>query len=935
VISRISLTLLLALISTDCFAQSDLFFSKQWSLHNDGSQTIEIDSDHFHVTQQKSLAGFDIGWLEAQPLIQAHTLSSVIVAVIDSGVDSEHPDLQGRISKDGYDFINKTSNMTDPEGHGTHVSGIIAANTDNKIGIAGIAPSSITILPLTVLSPQYGTGFSVNGTLISDYAAMAVRYAVAHHASVINLSLGWPKVVDTANARAAFQEAVNAGVAVIVSAGNDRKGNPTFPCAYEGVICVGAVSNNGESTLFSNYGGLVDVVAPGDGILSLYSTHVESKKFRIQGYEILEGTSQSAPEVTAIAATLRSIYPDISLNELHSRILSSSKPYLTPHASLYGVANLAAAIDAKPKAVYLPDFKSMGEAVVDENTLQIHGSLGVKNLWLNGSQVRTQVLVNGVLAGSGFSEELSMGSTLNTAWSYHFSSLDESSDLKIEMKVTDQSGVVHEFTHQLVVVRAMKNFPVQTLSNLEKGSDWIGTNIYGTPYSKSNQIPIYGADHGVPSYFQSLSASPAGYTIRIFNPSNSSVKTVLIPQIQNVVQVVQADVNLDGKLDWVITGDFYDNHQQLMFQFLFLDDSFQPLYGDMAHSAWVAPFANGMASSFAIPGSWIRDGDRLIPCFVATGLLPPTENFDQLDPRQRQFIHHFYYLKPGSPNASKTATSLELHALDNAAFRQKFPAMVVQNLVFPSATDQLQGHLSLLFAENDDFNAQNYTWKLDSISDATKGDSITPIQGWDSSTARGNPNPVMTRGQSTSVFFNVIDPIDSNRASLTWSSTNGDLLARDDFSFFSPENALQAYIGAFDLGNVGHYWFMQSVFDLIAYHSLPGSAPTTQILPLERDSSFQYSQFKEMSLAVLMGSVANPIPAIYIDSTLVNGNRISIATIDPSTNSFSKRLRDSIQIPADCLQVAPFHVTSDPSSLVLPLFCKKGTSVDFDLVPFQ
>jgi len=228
-----------------------------------------------------------------------------------------------------------------------------------------------------------------------------------------------------------------------------------------------------------------------------------------------------------------------------------------------------------------------------------------------------------------------------------------------------------------------------------------------------------------------------------------------------------------------------------------------------------------------------------------------------------------------------------------------------------------------------------YSWSLDSIDASTKNAQISPKEGWDSSTASGNPNSVFSTGLSTTAFFNVIDPVDSNRASITWSSSRGELLSRDDFSFFDPENALQAYIGAFDLGGVGHYWFMQSVFDLIAYQSSSVLSPTMHTLSLERDSSFPYSQFKEMSSPVLIGSVSNPIPGVYIDSTLVSGNRISIATIDPVSQNFKKTLRFSMQIPESCLQVAPFHLTDDPNSFVLPILCQQGSSVDYDLVPFH
>ena len=113
---------------------------------------MSIDLDDLHTLSQKGVPGADIGWLDALQSLAGLGAQPVTVAVIDSGIDPKHPDLQGRILSAGWDFLTKSANLSDDLGHGTHVSGIIAANRGNAAGIAGVAPASVSILPLRILT---------------------------------------------------------------------------------------------------------------------------------------------------------------------------------------------------------------------------------------------------------------------------------------------------------------------------------------------------------------------------------------------------------------------------------------------------------------------------------------------------------------------------------------------------------------------------------------------------------------------------------------------------------------------------------------------------------------------------------------------------------------------------------------------------------------
>ena len=181
----------------------------------------------------------------------------VTVAVIDSGICADNPDLSGRVLP-GWDFVEEDAEPQDAFGHGCGVAGIIAANADDGIGMAGVAPNAL-ILPLRVLD-ESGIG------TYSDVAA-AIVYAADHGAQVINLSLGGAS--PSSVLEQAVDYAVGKGVTVVAAAGNTGSEQVLYPAAYEPVIAVGAVDQDLQVSSFSSGGTNVDLLAPGRDILSL------------------------------------------------------------------------------------------------------------------------------------------------------------------------------------------------------------------------------------------------------------------------------------------------------------------------------------------------------------------------------------------------------------------------------------------------------------------------------------------------------------------------------------------------------------------------------------------------------------------------------------------------------------------------------------------
>jgi len=215
----------------------------------------------------------------------------VVIAVLDSGVQHNHPDLQARLLT-GYNVNDSSTNAADELGHGTHVAGIIGAAVDNQEGIAGITWYN-SVLPVKVLnSSGAGSTYSV---------AQGIIWATDNGAKVINMSLGNYASGDFLHE--AIKYAYERDVVMVAATGNDNTNRPGYPAAYPEVFAVGATTSEKQRAAFSNYGDYVDVVAPGDSIASTY----------IGGqYAALSGTSMASPHVAALAGLIRSVNPSLT-----------------------------------------------------------------------------------------------------------------------------------------------------------------------------------------------------------------------------------------------------------------------------------------------------------------------------------------------------------------------------------------------------------------------------------------------------------------------------------------------------------------------------------------------------------------------------------------------------------------------------------------------
>lgn len=226
----------------------------------------------------------------------------VVVAVIDTGVDLDHEDLQNQLVP-GVNVIEEGAAPMDDVGHGTHVAGIISAIVNNNEGVAGMSWFN-KVMPVKVLD-HTGAG--------STYAvAIGIIWAVDNGAQVINMSLG--NYAEAEFLHDAIRYAYDHDVVLVAATGNDNTENPGYPAAYPEVIAVSATNSSGNKAGFSNYGHYVDLVAPGEHIASTYLNNQ---------YAALSGTSMASPHVAALAAMIRSANPLLTNIEIMETLIQT------------------------------------------------------------------------------------------------------------------------------------------------------------------------------------------------------------------------------------------------------------------------------------------------------------------------------------------------------------------------------------------------------------------------------------------------------------------------------------------------------------------------------------------------------------------------------------------------------------------------------------
>ncbi len=354
--------------------------------------------------------------------------TSIPIAVIDSGIESTHPDLSLKVLA-GWSFLTGTSNTSDTMGHGTAVSGTAAASTDNSTGVAGVAWSN-PLMPLVVVD---STGYASYSNIAS-----AITYAADHGARVINISIAGASASSTL--QSAVDYAWNKGLVVVAAAGNSSSSSPNYPAACNNVIAVSATTSSDTLSSYSNFGTWIDLSAPGDSILTTTTG---------ASYGAWQGTSFASPIVAGVAALVFGERPALSNSALVSLLEQNSDQVGGVGYSQYfgwGRINAYRAVSAAQSLNTVPptvSISSPANGATVSGTIQVQGTatdnVGVTNI---------QFYVDGQLVASTttspFSFSWNTANNANASYTLAVNAYDAASNVgtaSISVNVSNQSVI--------------------------------------------------------------------------------------------------------------------------------------------------------------------------------------------------------------------------------------------------------------------------------------------------------------------------------------------------------------------------------------------------------------------------------------------------------------------------------------------------------------
>ncbi len=497
---------------------ADPLLKEQWGLRNTGGTYLLKTSDIQGIPFQ-GVPDEDVGVDRAPP---ENLSRPIVVGVLDTGIDVTHPDLQsqiyrkesecqayqqflackdkekneekclgiwGKVDTDGNGYpmdcmgwnvlslvdrqtgIRGNNQIDDDIGHGTHVSGIIAA-AQNSVGIRGVSQSA-KILSIKVIresEPEPARPADADSDVppsiierdlpkIRTYADIISRgmlYALRSNVQVINMSLNWPRYMDSLLMRKLVKAIQNKGVLVVAAADNFANPNPVYPCLYDGVVCVGSHGPDGALSQFSNYGGSVDVAAPGFMILSTWFRQCMKpeckQKFYTDriGYDFRSGTSMAAPMTAGVLA--RILNSGASSDEAYARLMIGTRPVRTSTVDIAsgkkwvrnGNIDLARSLNALPRPWIAPVKKEVVFLTWDRKSNHLAIKLDLKNFWMAAENVAAEIKLSALALERGFSlptsrfelGSLSSGETKKLSGTLQISHSEIPSEIEFELNLT-------------------------------------------------------------------------------------------------------------------------------------------------------------------------------------------------------------------------------------------------------------------------------------------------------------------------------------------------------------------------------------------------------------------------------------------------------------------------------------------------------------------
>ncbi|MEQ1663868.1 MAG: S8 family peptidase [Bdellovibrionales bacterium] len=992
------ITLLINSILFEAFAEdlsisNDLYVDEQWAIQNKG-QTLRFEVDDIHTEKWSGTPGFDIGLSKIYTQLNQLMKRNVVVAVIDSGLDIDHPDIKNNILKNdaeckegrpplskvedkdhngyagdcmGWNFTSKRESeqnkLHDETGHGTHTAGIIAAEAQNNLGISGLS-NHIKILPIKALMTQSEESRSAakdnkdSEFNLANRFVKAINYAVSKNVDVINMSLGWPDRWNVDALKEAIQSAINKNIMIVVAAGNDDNDLQLFPCSFKNVICVGAVDNRNHFYQFSNYGEHVDLLAPGYNILSLWPLDASLTNFQAKGFNTLSGTSEAAPFVSGAAAILKSVYPGIKNDEVIARLFAGSRPQPedSRRHTLNGSLNLENSLNLAPRPVIRPIFKSLNRVIVSSRSQTIQFTLPIKNYWTTASNVR--VSIKNITPNFEFKSKTEYnfksfleGEEKNIRIEEHALSLDAASELQFQVTISLPNEKSHTYFHKIIISRDVYT---NELSESHSVVDSKKMKIFDL-----NTIYSQDVIAKFPQYFSTnFTPDPLQTDIHIYKFKNSKFEnsvTLRLPNVDTVYFVTQTDLNYDGRPDYLVLSKV-KNNTGLLLQYSFYKNDGSPLIGVSPH--FTINFVDALPATYAeffkdffgrflnfkynlASLKFIRTntpfGAIALPLYFGEGTISNADfNHIDLDFASNDSLPRLYYFEP---DFSNHLPSLKIRTYNNnvlvSKLRKMFRLRPKHDIEFlkllPQTSEQKENSIAqMMISIGQGYVRKTYIMKVDAEALDNRSVNLSDVSSPDEPFWRGSFSPITELGSASNVSSTLLSA--SKVAYTTFFTSQLITQTFFDLTLHTLQTFKITYNDPYDHVVQLFHSFVSAQGQYNVFLTQSKILLQTQI---GSEISLNSRQIMRSSFLPGQGFEESFTPLEYRQMPAIYINASLVSTpymylVNYDNGNLVSKIMYNIDIPSNCRGLDP---TTFNSSLNMAMLCQESTGLEFRFIP--
>lgn len=934
---------------------SDELFTYQWSLLNQG-QTYIREKDDIHNLPLKGIEGKDIGWKE---IVNQIPKSKIIIAVLDSGVDLSHPDLKDNLWKNsnecgldpkvdndnnnlagdchGWNFTEaidseEAKTPQDYDGHGTHVAGIIAA-AKNGFGIVGVNPNAL-IMPVKVMKDSN----SKSEVATSESFAQGIIYATNMGAHIINLSLGWPRSLETKHLREAVFYALSKNVIIVAAAGNNNSSEPLYPCAYEGVICTAASTLDGKFAGFSNYGGHVDALVPGEAILSLNPILFEPEFFSVPGYDLKSGTSQASPLLAGMISLLKANSPTLSIDEVFGRLYSVDKAVESKKFIMGGGQTLSSLFKKSESAVVRPVLKRIKQIVLVGHSDQTKLVVPIRNYGKDSQ--RFQVRIEGLSSGIEFQSEpivvesLKESELVDLVFNLRIFKFESESNVKIKITIVTDSEEL-SFFNELPVVRDIKSEAMFRKNSFHfmNGSLPLGSIVNGRIAANLSTVESYAKNESHEFYLRRNIKEEKKLEVTLFRRSNSSVnevdKKILIDNFVSLLSFMRADLNFDGQEDYILQTVNEDSNGKFL-KFSFFNKDLSPLWSSFPSGRIDLEVSVASLNDFSlVTMEHATLGKILVPAFFTNGQLPKIDQaqdfFGRWDLGKE---NRLYYLEP-----LLSDKKLRIRALTTISWKDTirkslnlkwFETIIAESRLPTTIQDANRGVVRLLVSAGQGASRKIFVTTFD-VKSFQQGAQLPQLvvqsEGVDplfSVTQDG----LLPTGDT---FLNIYD---RSRSKIIMTKDDRQI-SQYNYMHESETDIMIGHIVSFE-DSMELNSILQTRDELVTLTRKSGEVMKSS-RPKLRYSFFSSKVLSEMYSPVIFSRNGKQSPALYVDSTSVTGNRVYLFEVQQG--QLVSSIKNSLIVPPYCKAMNPAFskLTSNHEFVFLCLEEKLWTLRTFEM----